>query len=156
MNRLLFVLMATLFILVSKPGSGQDIEVWNKKRLQKELRSQEELRVLNFWATWCKPCVEELPYFDALNKEGIEVVLVSLDFTDRIKGAVKPLMKKLNIEAQVVVLDAGNPNDWINMVNPEWSGAIPATVIQHQGINHFFEQEFSQTELKNTINRIIE
>ena len=44
-------------------------------------QNSESVQVVNFWATWCAPCIKELPYFEELNKlEGVEVVLVSLDF----------------------------------------------------------------------------
>jgi thiol-disulfide isomerase/thioredoxin len=53
----------------------------------KRISSTDTIYVVNFWATWCKPCVEELPIFDSLNLEvkgqAIKVLLVNLDFVEK-------------------------------------------------------------------------
>lgn len=89
--------------------------------------------VLNFWATWCKPCVEELPHFERFRTEyagrKVRVVLVSLDFKKDASTKLEPFVKRQGLRSEVVHLSAGNPNDWISRINESWSGAIPATVV---------------------------
>ncbi|CAN5620000.1 hypothetical protein BH11BAC1_BH11BAC1_06130 [soil metagenome] len=117
--------------------------------------------VLNFWATWCKPCVTELPYFEELNKKystsGVKVVLVSLDFKREFVGRVKPFVEKNKITSEVLLLDEPDYNSWINKVDSSWSGAIPATVIISGDKKLFFEKEFTSfADLENNIKPLIQ
>jgi thiol-disulfide isomerase/thioredoxin len=103
--------------------------------------------VINFWATWCKPCIEELPYLEQINEKykdtKVRVILCSLDFPDKIESRLIPFVEKKKLRSKVVVLLDGKFNDWIDKVSEEWSGAIPVTYIyrgdQVQFINESFE-----------------
>jgi len=89
--------------------------------------------VINFWATWCAPCVKELPYFEKLNQKytdkKVKVILVSQDFSKQLEKKLKPFLEKNKLQSEVLVLIDPDANSWIDKVNPAWSGAIPATVI---------------------------
>ncbi len=92
------------------------------------------IHVINFWATWCKPCIEELPSFlkmqDAYAQKGVKLVLVSLDSPKKLEDALVPFLRKRKIDpGQVWLLNAGDPNIWIDKVSPEWQGSIPATLL---------------------------
>ncbi|MFD1553340.1 hypothetical protein DNU06_06660 [Putridiphycobacter roseus] len=122
-------------------------------------RSSDTIYVFNFWATWCKPCVQELPYFDSLNQyagaKPISLVLVSLDFKTQIEKSLVPFLTKNNIKNEVVLLADGKVNKWIDEVDPSWSGSIPATLVINGDKRLFFEQSFhSYNELINTILKI--
>ncbi len=114
--------------------------------------------VINFWATWCKPCVKELPAFEKLNEnykeQGIKVVLVSLDFPEKIKTGVVPFIEKHQLQSEVVLLDDPDANTWIPKVSEAWSGAIPATLIIKDGKKVFFEKSFTYEELETEIKAI--
>ncbi len=123
-------------------------------------KSEDKTYVINFWATWCKPCIAELPFFDNLGEEyknrDVEVILVSLDFRDRIKKSLIPFVEKNNIKSEVVLLADTKTNDWIDKVDSSWSGAIPATLIYDQESYQFLEHEFeSYEELKSLIEQFI-
>ena len=94
----------------------------------------DKIYVVNFWATWCAPCVKELPYFEELNsKENdlIEVVLVSLDFANQLEKRLRPFAAKKGLKSRLVHLADPKTNSWIDRVDPSWSGTIPATIIYH-------------------------
>jgi len=106
--------------------------------------------VINFWATWCAPCVKELPYFEKLNQtlqgEKVKVILVSLDFPRQLESKLLPFVEKHNLQSEVVVLTDGAANDWIDKVSPQWSGAIPVTMVYNAQKRHFYGEEFASYE----------
>ncbi|MGC1241103.1 MAG: TlpA disulfide reductase family protein [Chryseosolibacter sp.] len=94
-----------------------------------------KIHVINFWATWCGPCVEELPLFEKLATEraDVDVTLVSLDLDlDPNPEKVYRFISRKKIQSRVVLLDEPDPNLWISKIDDQWSGALPATII----INH--------------------
>lgn len=113
-------------------------------------RSDDTIYVYNFWATWCKPCVQELPYFDSLNdyhgETPIKLTLVSLDFKTQIESRLLPFIAAQKIRNEVVVLTDGNVNSWIDKVDSSWSGAIPATLIYKGQKKLFYEKTYHSYE----------
>ena len=101
--------------------------------------------VINFWATWCKPCVEELPYFERLHEafdgEKLRVVLVSLDFERDLETKLKTFVEERGLQSDVLVLLDGNYNNWIDRVDTEWGGAIPVTVVYNAQRREFVGQQ---------------
>ena len=111
--------------------------------------------VVNFWATWCKPCIKELPAFEQLREahknDKLQVVLVSLDFPEKLETGVIPFIEKKGLTSKVVLLDDPDANSWIPKVSDTWSGAIPATVIVNKKGKKFFERSFTYDELEKEI-----
>ena len=110
--------------------------------------------VVNFWATWCAPCVKELPHFEALQekyKEEIEVILVSLDFPHQYESKLKPFIQKYKLQSKIVVLDDPDMNSWIPKIDPQWDGAIPITIIYNASKRLFYNQTFSYKELETEL-----
>ncbi len=89
--------------------------------------------VINFWATWCKPCVAELPWFEQLHKEmvnqPVKVVLISMDFPKQYETKLLPFIRERQLKPQVIALADLDYNSWIDKVSNEWDGAIPFTLI---------------------------
>ncbi|MGC6480509.1 MAG: TlpA disulfide reductase family protein [Flavobacteriaceae bacterium] len=115
--------------------------------------ADETLYVVNFWATWCAPCVKELPFFEQLNrKPGVEVLLVSLDFPKQKQKRLLPFIQKHQLQSKVVLLDDPDEQFWINAISTKWSGALPATLIYNSKKRQFYEQSFTKEELNTIVN----
>lgn len=140
--------------------SEKNIPVMNFKSFESLLHQQNDTTyVINFWATWCKPCVEELPVFEMLNKkyasQKIKVLLVSLDLPENIQSSLLPFTKKNHIQSKIILLDDPDFNSWIEKVSPTWSGAIPATIIYNREKRKFYEQSFNYSTLTKELNSFI-
>lgn len=111
--------------------------------------------VINFWATWCSPCVAELPNFEKLRlanlNKPVKVLLVSLDFKSKLQNTVIPFVQKNQINAEVLLLNAQDRQGDLQRIDKQWSGAIPATLFVNKQKRRFYEKEFTETELKNTL-----
>ena len=111
------------------------------------LQPNDELVIFNFWATWCKPCVEEMPYFLELSREKkIRLVLVSLDFPKHVDKKVLPFLQDRGITEEVVLLDESNASIFIDDIDPNWQGSIPATLLWQQRKAGFYEGSFHSTD----------
>lgn len=153
--RLLFALLLGLHLsALAQPNIPK---VVNFEEFEPYLSSASDTTyIINFWATWCKPCVEELPYFESLTRDfsekRVKVLLVSMDFENQIEKRVVPFIEEEKIQSEVVVLVEPNANAWIDKVDPRWSGAIPATIIYRSGQRSFYGDQFaSYEELKSII-----
>jgi thiol-disulfide isomerase/thioredoxin len=113
-------------------------------------RNNDTTYVINFWATWCAPCVKELPYFEAFNKkykkQKFKVVLVSLDFKRQIKSHLLPFITKNKIASEVVIMNDKKYDTWLPKVDASWSGSIPATYLVQGDKKLFAEREFANLE----------
>lgn len=140
----LSLLLITAFALAQKPA------VIKITDLEKRIKADNDTTyIVNFWATWCKPCVEELPYFDSITAKydgtKVKVLLVSMDFAEDLDKKVVPFLQKKKLRSEVVLLDEVNGNYFIPKVDEKWTGAIPATLIRNNAkhFNEFFEKKIT-------------
>jgi len=98
-----------------------------------EQSGEDMVYVINFWATWCKPCLEEMPYFEDLHAnygdKNVKVVMVSLDFENQLYSKLVPFLQERQLQPTVFAFTDSNYNDWIGNVHEDWDGAIPATIV---------------------------
>ena len=146
-----------LVILCSLQGAtAQKAIVVKFDALQKILDTKsDQIQVINFWATWCAPCVKELPLLEKINAQknlNTKITLINLDYADKL-DKVNEFMVRKNIQSDVLLLDDIDYNSWIDKVDKSWSGAIPATLIinPRTGKRKFVEKELKEGELENLI-----
>ncbi len=137
-----------------------ELEIYDYEGLKPYLNtSSEKTYVVNFWATWCAPCVKELPYFEQLNTDysdkNVEVILVSLDFPKKYETTLKPYIKDKKIKSKVIALNDTDSNSWIPQISEEWSGAIPATLIYNKDKRQFYERTFTYDELETEVKQFL-
>lgn len=136
------------------------LEVYNYNELEPFLnRIDDKIYVVNFWATWCAPCVKELPYYEKLKanyaNKNVEVILVSLDFPRQYDSKLKPFIREKNLKSKVVALNDTDSNRWIPLVSEDWTGAIPATLIYNKDKREFYEQSFEYEELETKVKQFL-
>ena len=150
-----------LVLLISfTMNANSQVPVWKLNDLENYCKTNDTMLVINFWATWCKPCVKELPHFDVAFRENkgkpIKFLLVSLDFKRELEPRVKKFVESKNIQAPVVLLDEPDYNSWIDKVDPGWSGAIPGTLfVDRKGNKKFVEKEFEEKELLKAVEEML-
>ncbi len=142
---LAFILLISTSTLFSQIKVYEKFDDFEKELLQPT--NDDTLYVINFWATWCIPCVKELPYFEQLNQkyknEKVKIILVSLDFTTE---QVINFINKKNIKNEVVLLTDSKTNTWIEKVDSSWSGAIPITLFLKGKQKDFHEKDYHNLE----------
>lgn len=118
-------------------------------------KDNDSLYIINFWATWCAPCREELPAMEKINdkyeEHKVKVILVSVDFANQIQSKLIPFVKEQNIKSQVLHLSDPDQNSWINKVDPNWSGSIPFTLIYKGSFRQSYEKVFQFHELDSIV-----
>jgi len=151
---------SAILLCVSLSSFAQEVEVIKFDKLHSLLAEEgEQVHIINFWATWCAPCVKELPLFEALstkNDPRVKVTLISLDFVDEI-NKVKAFIHRRKIKSKVFLLDEIDYNSWIDRVEESWGGAIPATLFVNQqtGQRKFIDRELKDGELEKVIESLM-
>ena len=137
-------------------NAQESVEIIKFDRLESLINDQgEKVKIINFWATWCGPCVKELPHFEAAREEfsdKVSVNLISLDFADQL-SKVNRFVQKKALKSDIYLLDEIDYNTWIDKVDRSWTGAIPATLIINEktGERKFVESELEEEELYSLI-----
>jgi len=141
---------------------GQEIKSVKITEVEKIIAESKTPLIINFWATWCKPCLEEIPYFleetKKYKKDSLQLLLVSMDFQDAFPDEISRVAKKRKINVPVVWLDETNADYFCPKMDAKWSGAIPATLFINNktGYRKFVEEQISPEKLKQEIMAILE
>lgn len=125
-------------------------------------KNDDVLYVVNFWATWCGPCVKELPDFMEVNnqlsdKKDFKMILISLDDKNDLSPGLLSFLDNNHITADVYLLDdVKRMNQWMPKVDQSWTGSIPATAFYKNGEKlKFVEEQLHKTELIEIINQYL-
>lgn len=143
-----------LFLIFSFSISSysQKVKLLNIDQLNERIKNgKDSTYVVNFWATWCAPCIKELPHFEKLSSEykseKLAVLLISVDFKSKLNSSVIPFVKRKNLKSEVFLLNESSPQEYIDRIDPSWSGSIPATIFIKNDKRKFVESEFTYEQL---------
>lgn len=165
-KNIFWLLPVTLFLLVpfllfSETGKSEtEIKVMDFTQLKPLLEQENDtVYVVNFWATWCAPCLKEIPYFEEFGEKyrnkKVKVLLISLDMRNQLDTKLIPFIEKEQLKNEVILLDDPKFNDWIPQVDKSWTGAIPATLIYGNGFRNFYPKELTLDELEEIVQLLL-
>ena len=151
-----------LFLLISclqSAAYSQQVTLLSIDELNKRTATGKDTTyIINFWATWCAPCVKELQYFEKLGAdlkaEKLKVLLVNVDFKSKLKSTVIPFVKRRKLKSEVYLLNETDPDVYINRIDKTWTGSIPATLFMKNGKRVFSENEYNYKQLLNAYKNI--
>lgn len=158
-KRLLFL---CTFLVIVIAANGQKIAKWKIEEVVKSFSANNDtVYVVNFWATFCKPCNEEIPDFIRLaekyKKQKVKLLLVSLDLPSYLPVRLPEFIKKNKYKTNHVWLNETDADRFCPMIDAKWSGAIPATIIVNNktGYKKFFEDQVSAEDFEAALKAAI-
>lgn len=147
----------TLLLIILTNTLNAQVKVLSLSQLNKRIaKGKDTTYVVNLWATWCAPCVEELPYFERFHQENlnkpVKVILLSLDFKSKLNSEIVPFVIKNKLSTEVFVIDEPNQQTFNKVMHKDWTGVIPATLFinTHKKIKLLHEKTFTYQELNKT------
>lgn len=139
-----FLILAVIAVCSAQ---AQEVPTVDYPQLEEVLEAINDTQpvLINFWATWCAPCVAELPYFKMVNEEmtNLKMVFVSLDFPSQKASKLLPFIQENALPGRHFLLDDPAAHEWVSKVDERWSGALPATVFKNGSEQVFHEGKFS-------------
>ncbi len=143
-------------------ASAQQIPVWKITDAEKYIdSSKSDVLVINFWATFCKPCVAEIPSFiqitNRYKKEKVRLLLISLDLKSEYPKGIAAFAKKRKFFTSIAWLNETNADYFCPKIDAKWSGSIPATLFVNTktGYRIFFEEELSAAEFEAALQKAL-
>ena len=137
--------------------SAQTIQKVKINELAKIIKTSDSVLVINFWATFCKPCIEEIPelikYTKKYKKEKAVLYLISLDLADYYPQKIQKFVSQKKYAANIAWLNESNADYFCPMIDATWSGAIPATLVvnNRKGYKKFYEKQLNASEVEVAI-----
>jgi thiol-disulfide isomerase/thioredoxin len=137
--------------------AAQDIKRVKIDELTAYIEKSDHPLIINFWATYCLPCIHEIPYFQSEAKkhksEGVELILVSLDMPDCYPSKIAALAKKENYTTSIFWLDESNADYFCPKVDKKWTGGIPSTLFINNKTHYhqFFERQLTEPQVVENI-----
>lgn len=144
MNKLALLSILILIISCSPPKSNQVLVDASAEEIVSKIKSYkgEKPVLVNLWATWCVPCIEEFPHIMEMKKrygDEFELIFVSGDFPEA-KEEAKTFLRSQDVDF-TTYFKVGNDNEFITTLSDTWSGALPFTVIYDKNGNISTEWE---------------
>ena len=155
-------LLLLVMFFSCRQANTQSIPKWKVTDLEEYIAKSDAPTVVNFWATYCGPCLKEIPYFQEVvkqyEKKGVKLLLVSLDFKESFPDKISSFADKRKFKSPIVWLDETNADYFCPKVDSKWSGVMPATLFinNKKGYRSFFEEEMSKEKFETEIRKILD
>ncbi len=155
------LLVIVLVALCTTSTNAQEIKKVKINELVKMIDTSSVPLVINFWASWCAPCIKEIPWFEksvaAFKDQNVKLILVSLDFAEDYPKGIAAFAKKNNYQSTIVWLDETNADEFCPKIDEKWDGAIPVTLMvnKQRKYRQFFAQQLPEQRLVQELQKLV-
>jgi thiol-disulfide isomerase/thioredoxin len=153
-------LISYVLVLVLN-ASSQQVKKVKISEIEDLIQKSDHPVVISFWATWCTPCVREIPYFQETVKKyaenKVELVLVSLDFKESYPSLIESFVKNKNFQASFYWLNETDADYFCPKIDPKWNGGIPSTLFINTKTNYrkFFDRQLTPLQVEAEVKALV-
>jgi len=155
------IAMILAVLMIATVAQAQEIQKVKINDLVKIIDTSSVPLVVNFWASWCAPCIKEIPWFEksvaAFKDQKVKLILVSLDFAEDYPKGIATFAKKNNYQSKIVWLDETNADEFCPKIDEKWDGAIPVTLMvnKKRQYRQFFAQQLPEQRLVQELQKLV-
>ncbi|MBN8862276.1 MAG: TlpA family protein disulfide reductase [Sphingobacteriales bacterium] len=146
-----FITVCLLMVCLVQAQSVRKVKI---TELETVIKQSQRPLVINFWATYCKPCLEEMPGLvkaaEQYSKDSVQLILVSLDLEEDYPDKVNSFVKRFKVKGMLYWLDEYDADYFCPRVDSSWSGAIPASLFVNNktGYRSFQERALTASQVQ--------
>jgi thiol-disulfide isomerase/thioredoxin len=160
MKKLAYIVLT---VLMAGTAKAQNIQAYSADQLMNRITGKDTandtLYIVNFWATWCGPCVGEIHEFDKLHSyyagKPVKIILASLDQKSVYPKKLSKFVHKKGLLPEVVWFNETNATYFIPKIEPRWQGSLPATLINYEKgqYQNFYEGTITAEQIKLIVDK---
>ena len=151
----------SMLLAIAFTNSAQQVKKVKIDEIEQIIQKSDHPVIISFWATWCIPCIHEIPYFQETVKKyenkDVELVLVSLDFKESFPNVIESFIKKRNFQASFYWLNETNADHFCPKIDPKWDGSIPATLFVNNKTNYrkFYDRQVTPMQVEAEVKMLV-